>query len=562
MADPEVKINVRTVEAGGQSALGKVRSEIGALLTSIPGVGSALGAVASAAGVVGVALATASKALSEFAQGERGIAGLSAALSNVGALTQENVARFQELASELQETTGIADDEWIATLTKLVQFGSKPESVGMDVEAVKNLAGVVGDLGTATALYSKALQGNFEALSRYGIKVKELDELQRVAAERGGGMLEAKARTLGGLFDKLSNNVSDLFESLGQGIARTGYVQAGLGALAEVVGNLAARLGSAYTATESYSRGTAGAAEAMARYREQSEQVLALTTKQVEALAAESKALSEKQRILDSLTDKQAAMQEAQIDLQVATGQMSEKDAIAAKARVRLGASREKIGRERTTAEAQLQLEQEAVAALEARKAAVDADLQKERSRLAPDERLAQIQALVRSASMSRRDYASAAQVAHREFAGDPAGGRAYADEVNADLAGMREWEQRIMARTANQAELRRSRISTLEGMSQTLGEQLQQRRAGLPQMQVATRATVLGAQADLATAQMQALATTAQSGANRTEGAVRTVAATIQESVALTRALSAQMEQYRREIAALRAQVKDHSNR
>ena len=562
MADPEVRINVRTTESGGTSALGKVRSEIGALLTSIPGVGSALGAVATAAGVVGVALATASRALSEFAQGERGIAGLSAALSNVGALTEENVARFQELASELQETTGIADDEWIATLTKLVQFGSRPESIGMDIEAVKNLAGVVGDLGTATTLYAKALQGNFEALSRYGIKVQEVGELQRIAAERGGGMLEAKARTLGGLFDRLSNNVSDLFEALGQGLARTGYIQAGLGSLADIVGNLAARLGSAYGATETFNRGTAGAAEAMARYREQAEQVLALSARHVEALQAESKALADKQRILDQLTDQQAAMQLAQVDLQVATGQMTEKQAIGARANIRLGAAKEKIGRDRTVAEEQLRLEREAVAALEERKAAVDRDLEKERSRLGPDEKRAQIQALIRSAALSRQDYASSAGFAKGVFFRNRNAREAYTESVNQDLAGMRAWEESMMARTQNQADVRRSRISTLEGMSQQLGSQIAERRTALPTAEAATRATVLGTQAEMATAQMQALASTAQAGAGAAGGATRAATSAVQEASALSRALIGQMEAFRREMAALRAQVKDHSNR
>jgi ABC-type transporter Mla subunit MlaD len=562
MADPEVRINVRTTEAGGQSALGKVRSDLGALLTSIPGVGTALGAVASAAGVVGVAMATASKALREFAEAEKGIAGLDAALANFGHLTEENRERLQGLAAELQATTAIADDEWVAVLTKLVQFGAKPESIGMDVEAVKNLAGVVGDLGTAAGLYSKALQGNFEALSRYGIKVKDLDELQRIAAERGGGQLEARARTLGGLFDRLGNATSDFFESLGQGIAKSGLAQAVLGSLADIMGGLAERLGGAYASFQTFNRETAGAAEALAAYKTQAQQVLDLTARQVDALKAESKLLSEKQRILDQLTDSQSAMDLARVDLQVATGQMTEPEAIKARAGIRFGAAKEKIQREQATATSQLQLERDAVAAMEERKAVVDRDLARERARLVPEERLARIRTLIQSAGQSRQDYASAGKFALGEFIGDPEGAQSWADTVNRDVAGMRDWEQRSLGRVANQANLRRGRVSALEEMSRSLGDQIAAGRENLAGMQPRVQATVAAGNMDVATARMQQLAATAQAGGGQLDGAAKSVVAAMSETSAYARTVAAQADALRREIATLRAQVKDHANR
>lgn len=562
MADPEVKIQVRTTEAGGQSALGKVRSELGQLLGAIPGVSTGLGAVASAAGLIGVAMATAAKSIREFAQAEEGIAKLDAALAQFGHLSDDNRQKLQGLAAELQETTSIADDEWIGVLTKLVQFGAKPETIGMDVEAVKNLAGVVGDLGTATTLYAKALQGNYDALSRYGMKVKDLEELQRVAAERGGGQLEARARTLGGLFDRLGNSTSDFFEALGQGMARTGIAQGVLGGLSEVMSGLAERFGTAYGSLQSYNRETAGTAEALAAYRQQAEQVLALTKQHVEMLAAESKLLSTKQRLLDQLTDKQAAMDLARVDLDVATGRMTPEAAIRARAGIRFNAAKAKIEREKTTESEQLRLEEERVKTIEERKAAVDKDLAAERARLAPEEKMARIRALVLSAAQSRQEYTGAAKMAHWGMVGDTEGATRYADQANADIVGMKAWEEQMLARTQNQASLRRGKISTLEGMSSDLGAQLTAGRSQLAERRVMTQGSAVGADMDLATARMEQLRATAGAANGQLDGAARAVASTMGANVDLSKSIVARLAEVQREIANLRAQVRNSDNK
>ena len=565
MADPEVKIRVRTTEAGGPSALQKARRELGELVNAVPGVSAVLGRVATVTGVVATAIAGAAKSLREFAKGQDAVAGLGAALAQTGNLTEETSQRLQGLASALQEATAIADDEWIGVLTRLVQFGAKPESLGMHAESVKNLAGVVGSLSTATDLYSRALQGNFEMLGRYGIRVKDLEELQRVAAERGGGQLEARAKTLSGQFRNLTNSVRDVFEAFGQVLNRSPLLSGWMEHASGVWANLAARIGSAHANLETYNRGTAGAAEAMARYREQAQQVLALTGKQVEQLRAEAALLESKRRILDELTDTEAAMRIAMVDAQVATGKMTEPQAVRARAGIRMDAAREKITREQQTAQARLQAERDGLAALEERKAAIDKDLAKERKALIPDEKLATIRSLVLSAAQSRQDYARAAKFAGTEYAGYWGGSEQanrYLAGARDDIAQMRDFEARALARTENRAAQRRDRVATLEGMSRTLGEQIAAGRAALPEMTARTGATVLSGNMQLATAQAQQVTSLAQGSNGRLDSATRTVVAALQETQLLARTLLEQGERHRREIAQLRAQVKDHANK
>ena len=562
MPDPEVKINVRTTEAGGTSALGKVKSELGQLLGSIPGVSAGLGAVATAAGAIGLAMAGAAKAIHEFAQAEQGIAKLDAALSNFGQLNEANREKLQGLAADLQKATAIADDQWIDVLTKLVQFGSKPETIGMDVEAVKNLAGVVGDVGTATNLYTRALQGNFEMLGRYGLKVKDLDELQRVAAERGGGLLESRAHTMAGQFAALKNSVADAFEAIGQGIAKTGLLQVALLAASGVASSFAERFGTAYDSLTSFNRETAGAAEALATYKAQAQQVLDLTARHIEQLREEGKLLGEKQQILDQLTDKRAAMAIAQIDLEAATGRISPQQAIASKAGIRFQAAKEKIEREKATQQEQLRLNEDAVAALEERKTAVDSDLAKERRRLGPEERKAKIAALIASAADSRAEYGQEARwTTYLQFKG-PNSKTTATEDLDAELARMQAWGARMASRVEGSVSLRRGRIAELEGMSSSLGDQISAARPSLERQRVFARASGVGSDLDLATASIEQAKAIAGPANRALAGAAAGVTGALQENAALSANLLKQVADIRREISQLHAQAKNAANK
>jgi hypothetical protein len=255
------------------SSSGSIGANLKGLASEIPGIeriSSVFGRMAGPVGAVAVALEGARHSLMEYAQAEEVVAKLDAALAQNALLTDQNRQRYQELASQLQETTGVADEKWISVLTRLTQFGATPQSIGMDADAVKNLAGLVGDVETAANLYSRALQGNFEMFGRYGIqiddtgtKIDKLRKLQEDLALRGGGQLEASNRTLAGSFRNLKNNASDFFEAIGRGIAGTKVVQGVLFGLSESAAWAARGLGGAVPQVEGLTNATAGAATAM-----------------------------------------------------------------------------------------------------------------------------------------------------------------------------------------------------------------------------------------------------------------------------------------------------------
>lgn len=220
--------------------------------------GGALAAIGGGFAAIAAGLEGAKHSLEEYAQAQEQVAKLDAALGQRGLLTSQYREEVQELASELQKATAIADDQWIAVLTRLTQFGADPENIHEYAEAVKNLAGIMGgDIQSAATLLSRAMQGNYEMFSRYGITVEEgatqtekLNKLFEQLALRGGGQLEGAAKTINGQFRDLKNNANDLWEAFGRGIARSGALQAGLGLLSDFFESWAEIIGGPVDAIE------------------------------------------------------------------------------------------------------------------------------------------------------------------------------------------------------------------------------------------------------------------------------------------------------------------------
>ncbi len=320
---------------------------------AIPGVSAGMGMLASGAAAAAGVFAGLAKAVSEYATAQEGVSKLAAALGQTGQLTKENVEGFQDLAAELQNTTAIATGEWIGVLTKLVQFGAKPESIGMHAESVKNLAGIVGDLGTATTMYAKALQGNYDAFARYGILVEEaatqtekLDQLQRQLAERGSGQLEASAASLTGQFRALKLATSDVFEAIGRGVSKTGLLQWVLTGLTAVAASVAESLGGPTEAVAGLTNRVRESVQANNSYIETLKQIATASERIKQVTDAEIASIRERQRALDEISDAQMALDLANVDEAVAGGRMSPRDGIKARSKIRRDYAKQKFDRE------------------------------------------------------------------------------------------------------------------------------------------------------------------------------------------------------------------------
>lgn len=360
----DVKVNVKTTHEGKGvidrlvESLRGIKAEGGAAAKSIDAfVGIIRGpfaAIAAVASSVAAAFSGVSKAIAEFADAEQKVAKLDAALAQNGLLADDVREQYQELATELQKTTAIADDEWLAVLTKLTQFGSKPETIGMDVEAVKNLAGVVGDLQTAATMYSKALQGSFSAFSRYGIIITEnatatekLRDLQEQLARIGGGQLDASATTLNGQWAKLKNATADLSEAIGGQIAKTGILQEVMATTTEVTEYWAEKLGGTIGRVNGLSNAVQDTTESLRAYKEELAIVEELSSRITKAIEQEVKAIREKQSALDEIAGAQVALDIAKVNEAERKGQLTPEQATIAKGRIRAAAAAAKHDRDK-----------------------------------------------------------------------------------------------------------------------------------------------------------------------------------------------------------------------
>lgn len=206
-----------------------------------------VGIAVTAVGALAGAFEVAAESIKAFSAAQEKQVGLDAALAQRGQLTEDYREKLQELAETLKESTGIDDDKWKGVLTTLSKFGANTSNIEEYAEAVKNLAGFMGgDIESAAMMFGRAMNGNFTALSRYGItvdksatKTEKLHQVMEQLATRGGGQLEARSQTLSGQMARLALAIEDVFKGIGNLLSRSGVLQTTLTGLTSVINKFA-----------------------------------------------------------------------------------------------------------------------------------------------------------------------------------------------------------------------------------------------------------------------------------------------------------------------------------
>lgn len=275
-------------QIGKAKALGKDYSELEGQLTKVRAAiksssgptlldklgefaGSGTAKIAAALGTTASAVETLREAFSEFGGAQEVMAQLDAALAQAGQLSEPVRENFQQLAETLEDLTNIPNEKWLSVLTRLTQFGAKPDNIEQYADAVKNLAGIMnGDVQGAAEVFSKAMQGSFELLSRYGIhvdasktKTEQLKEVMEQLALRGGGQLEARANTLNGSLNRLKNGASDLLKGFGSLVFGSDAVQNTLGRFADALSAMGRDLGNPIERLRGLTNAAVSSAEAL-----------------------------------------------------------------------------------------------------------------------------------------------------------------------------------------------------------------------------------------------------------------------------------------------------------
>ncbi len=161
---------------------------------------------------------------------------LETALASTGRTVEKLLPAYLEFSKAQSRHVKYTDEEINAAQTLLVQMTSlDTQGIQRATKGAMGLASVMGiSLQSATMLVTKAMEGNYGALSRYGIKVDENLTLQEKNAEllrQLDGLYtraEAEVNTFGGALGQLKKEWGELLEEAGKIITQNPAVVAAI----------------------------------------------------------------------------------------------------------------------------------------------------------------------------------------------------------------------------------------------------------------------------------------------------------------------------------------------
>lgn len=218
MAEHTLEGKIKLDISNFQQNLRKASEQFKAFTTQL----AKIGAVSSAA-FAGIT-AILKKSADAYAEQERAVAKLNAALKAQEAYTDALSRELQAFASQMQQVTIFGDEAIEEAMAIMVTFDLTGEKLKQATKAALDLASAYDmDLSTAAFLLGKAYEGVTDTLTRYGIildenidKNKKFDEVIKRINEKLGGQSEIIGNTLYGSLEKAKNAFGDLFETIGQ----------------------------------------------------------------------------------------------------------------------------------------------------------------------------------------------------------------------------------------------------------------------------------------------------------------------------------------------------------
>ena len=149
---------------------------------------------------------------------------LNAALLSQGSFTPKLSDQYANLASELEKTTGNADELLMEMQALLVQVGNVgPAQMRAALIAASNLSAGLGiDLTTATKAVAKAFDGGGTAIAKMLPSLKDVikegattEQVLDALNQRFGGQAEAQMKTYSGRMRDVANTIDNTKESMG-----------------------------------------------------------------------------------------------------------------------------------------------------------------------------------------------------------------------------------------------------------------------------------------------------------------------------------------------------------
>ena len=181
------------------------------------------------------------KAVNAAIEDEKSQALLAKQLENTTGASRMTIAATEELISQMQFATGVADDQLRPALGSLVR-ATNNLTTGQDLLnlALDVSAGTGRDLETVSLALGKAYNGNLGGLTKLGIaldpnivKTKDFGAAQEELTKQFGGAAAAVANTYEGQLKRLGTVFGELNETIGYAILNNIYVKDAIGRLPE-----------------------------------------------------------------------------------------------------------------------------------------------------------------------------------------------------------------------------------------------------------------------------------------------------------------------------------------
>jgi len=158
---------------------------------------------------------------------EQALTKLSQALASSGSFSKDAVKEFDAFASSVEALTGVSDDAVISAGALIANIGQlSGESLQRATKGAVDLSAALGiDLDSASRLVAKSVNGQTEALMRYGISVEKgksdsenLANTLKALEGRFGGAAEALAGTFQGSLRLASAGFGNLAEEISRSV--------------------------------------------------------------------------------------------------------------------------------------------------------------------------------------------------------------------------------------------------------------------------------------------------------------------------------------------------------
>tara|TARA_R110002012_G_scaffold20689_3_gene73105 strand:+ start:6553 stop:8175 length:1623 start_codon:yes stop_codon:yes gene_type:complete len=224
MAKSSVDILINAKDNASKKFKG-VNKESQGLAASLKSMAGPLAAVAAGFLAFKSIKGIVSGGIAAFAEQEKAVLDLTAALKLQGAETESLMPELKQFASELQALTNVGDEATLATMKQLTLLGVQQDELKGATQAVIGLKEAGMSEAAATKALALAREGDFAALQRYipalktaTTEAEKMDAVNKMAAD-GFAIASRGTETMGGALQALKNSWGDTLESVGELLA-------------------------------------------------------------------------------------------------------------------------------------------------------------------------------------------------------------------------------------------------------------------------------------------------------------------------------------------------------